>query len=417
MEPLRTWLLPAALSLPNTAILAFLLLPSGAPHGVLLPAGMAVALVLQLVALGRRRRAPLQALAGTLAGMVLGATAAPEHFGDLCAFAAVYSVAVRRGGRVTVLATAAAVVCGWLPGALRGGSVTALLTDLGVTASLFVACAGLGAARRQWLGGRWAAAGRLARAEEERRQAADTERHRLARELHDVSAHHLTSVVVTVDAARRLGAKRPELVAEALAFAARNGRETLTALHRLATVMRDTRAADPRPVSGRLRELVAAFSRLGRPVDADLPDDLAGPAAEAALAIVREALTNALRHAPGAPVRVRIRRTGETLALTVDNGPPRAAQFARGAPVPPEISGRLAGLTPREREVLLLIASGLTNAEIGDRLGVTTGTVKSHVNALLTKLRLRDRVQATILAYETGLIRPRGTTDDPATVA
>ncbi|MER7576177.1 response regulator transcription factor [Streptomyces sp. NPDC126514] len=86
-------------------------------------------------------------------------------------------------------------------------------------------------------------------------------------------------------------------------------------------------------------------------------------------------------------------------------------QFARGAPLPPEISGQLAALTPREREVLLLIASGLTNAEIGVQLGVTTGTVKSHVNALLTKLQLRDRVQATILAYESGLIRPQGTVD------
>ncbi|MEU3415338.1 response regulator transcription factor [Streptomyces sp. NPDC006658] len=82
--------------------------------------------------------------------------------------------------------------------------------------------------------------------------------------------------------------------------------------------------------------------------------------------------------------------------------------FARGAPPRPAAGGPLDRLTQREREVLVKIASGLTNAEIGAELGVTTGTVKSHVNALLSKLGLRDRVQATILAYETGLISPRG---------
>ncbi|MEV6939914.1 response regulator transcription factor [Streptomyces sp. NPDC051132] len=83
--------------------------------------------------------------------------------------------------------------------------------------------------------------------------------------------------------------------------------------------------------------------------------------------------------------------------------------FARGGPALPPADGPLGRLTQREREVLMKIASGLTNAEIGAELGVTTGTVKSHVNALLSKLGLRDRVQATILAYETGLISPRGT--------
>ncbi|MFF9607562.1 response regulator [Streptomyces sp. NPDC014684] len=80
--------------------------------------------------------------------------------------------------------------------------------------------------------------------------------------------------------------------------------------------------------------------------------------------------------------------------------------FAESAPRIPPATGDLGRLTPREREVLLRIAAGLTNAEIGADLGVTTGTVKTHVNGLLSKLGLRDRVQATILAYESGLVRP-----------
>jgi DNA-binding NarL/FixJ family response regulator len=75
------------------------------------------------------------------------------------------------------------------------------------------------------------------------------------------------------------------------------------------------------------------------------------------------------------------------------------------APVQTDSSG-LAALTDREREVLALVARGLSNAELAERIHVSPATAKTHVGHLLTKLDARDRAQLVMLAYETGLVAP-----------
>jgi DNA-binding NarL/FixJ family response regulator len=81
-------------------------------------------------------------------------------------------------------------------------------------------------------------------------------------------------------------------------------------------------------------------------------------------------------------------------------------EFAR-RPEPAAVApAALAALTQREREVLALVARGLTNAEISERLYVSAATTKTHVSRVLAKLRARDRAQLVMLAYETGLVTP-----------
>ena len=106
---------------------------------------------------------------------------------------------------------------------------------------------------------------------------------------------------------------------------------------------------------------------------------------------------------------VRVVAAGEALlAPTVTRR--LISEFAQQRPKPDaaqESAAPIAGLTPRETQVLRLMAEGLSNPEIAARLVVTEETVKTHVSRVLSKLGLRDRTQAVVAAYESGLVVPR----------
>jgi DNA-binding NarL/FixJ family response regulator len=102
---------------------------------------------------------------------------------------------------------------------------------------------------------------------------------------------------------------------------------------------------------------------------------------------------------------VKVVATGEAL-LAPEITRRLIDRFMQDAPPHGTPSPRLAELTPRERDVLRLIARGMSNVEIARELYLGEGTVKSHVVRILAKLGLRDRVQVVVFAYEHGIVRP-----------
>ena len=102
---------------------------------------------------------------------------------------------------------------------------------------------------------------------------------------------------------------------------------------------------------------------------------------------------------------VRLVRSGDAL-LAPSITRRLVERFARRGEETAAVHRDLAALTPREREVLQLLARGLSNAELAAELTLSEATVKTHVARILGKLQLRDRVQAVVVAYETGLVAP-----------
>jgi DNA-binding NarL/FixJ family response regulator len=102
---------------------------------------------------------------------------------------------------------------------------------------------------------------------------------------------------------------------------------------------------------------------------------------------------------------IRLVRSGDAL-LAPSITRRLVERFAPRDPARPPVHADLSALTPRELEVLRLLAGGLSNAELAQQLTLSEATVKTHVGRILTKLQLRDRVQAVVLAYQTGLAGP-----------
>jgi signal transduction histidine kinase len=325
MKRIPVWLLPFGLAVTQLAVWPGIPPAGDDPVPAVAVATGVTATVVVAVALLWRRSAPLVTITIVAVALTVGTYGVPTDallaisIADLIAL---YSVAVLRPDRIALGIAAAVMLWQCALVATTSGADPDYPAEVATILVVYSTVVAFGRARHRWRTDRRTAAARLAEAEERRARAADTERHRLARELHDVTAHHLTSIVVIASAAQRLGGSRPELVAEAREFAARTGRDTLVALHRLVALLR---LPDERPglLAARLAELAEGFRLLGQPVSVriDHVGDLSAATVEAVCGITREALTNTLRYAPGGGVRIRL--TGG-LELTIDDDGPRA---------------------------------------------------------------------------------------------
>jgi signal transduction histidine kinase len=314
-----------------------------------------VLLVVLTVPVLLRRRYPVAVFGVTLAASVVGTVAVDQELAGLAVLVALYTVAAQRPRRTAltcvVLLEAAAVVAALTPSRLDWWF--ALLTLSGLVA----AALGLGlftATRRAYLAELRDRATRLERERDQQGElAAAAERSRIAREIHDIVAHHLTVIVALSDGAVAASAASPARAAEVMRTVSATGREALTDTRRLLGVLRDDsegagaggggggddsghRPHRPAPDLHELDALVQRVREAGLPVVHEV-QGAAGPLAPGlqltAYRLVQEALTNSLKHAgAGASATVRLRHSPDELAVEVsdDGAGRRGASFGSG---------------------------------------------------------------------------------------
>ena len=300
-----------------------------------------VAAVLTTLPLAWRTIAPVATTAVTTGGLSLGiALGLPPQEASLVAavspLLAVYSVGAHASVRGTVVAVALAL--GQLGAAIAISGWPAdefALYAIGVAIALLV-----GRAARAMgfeVDVLEARAVELERERDERAKAAvDAERARIARELHDVIGHSISVMGVQAGAVRRLLTPEQEREREALLAVERTGRDAVGEMRRLLGILRangDAPGHDALPTMRRLDDLVGELRRAGLDVELHVDgelDDLPPGRALAAFRILQEALTNALKHAPGSHVQARLRRTATELEIeVVDSGGTQPADARR----------------------------------------------------------------------------------------
>jgi signal transduction histidine kinase len=376
----RQWLaIDVVASVLAMLVIAFGLRVWHGPRFVVPTAGVAVASVAATLPVAVRRLWPLPVLAVvTTAVAILTAIGRAPLASDLMLGMASYMAALRlpRLGAVAGLVAAeAAIFAGLLTAAATAHAQTVMLHSMLACAAMWFVGLGVRERRRYQAGLAEQEAQRQGAEAERGQRALQEERLRIARELHDVLAHSLSVVTVQAGVGRKVGADRPAEALRALRSVEEASRGALDELRRVLCLLRSDDepgeapaieagpgipavgpALAPAPGLGDLDNLAAMVRTAGIPVRVDVTGDAAAVPPTAALTayrIVQEALTNVVRHAPGAMAvaRVRIEPAGVRIRVT-DTGPGPRAGAARPAdgvvPVRSEIGGHgIAGMRER----------------------------------------------------------------------